>query len=133
MISDKLRKLFLISVPLFILHGVEEYLTRFYDVYPLLNFKWTENIFHSIPQATFLTMQIMWWLLLLVAYVLLRRDRGTLYLMTFMGLVYLYEITHILSAIIMQGYTPGFTTALLFPFLAFFYWKELLKNWSRTR
>lgn len=131
MISNKLRNLFLLSIPLFIAHGVEEYLTKFYDIYPLLNFRWTEKIFYSIPEATFLTFQLMWWLLLLAVYFLLRRDKGTLYLMTFAGLIYIYEITHILSAIITQDYTPGFTTALFFPFMAFFYWKELLKNWSK--
>ena len=129
MVSNKLKNLFLLSIPLFIVHGIEEYLTKFYDVYPLLNFKWTENMFYSIPQATFLTVQIMWWLLLLIAYVLLRRDKGTLYLMILVGLIYIYELTHILSAIIIQGYTPGFITAILFPFITFFYWKELIKNW----
>lgn len=133
MVSGKLRNLFFISTPLFIVHGTEEYVTHFYDVYPLLNFKWTENVFQSIPQATFFTFQAMWWLLLLVVYVLLRRDKGTIYLMTFVGLIYIYEITHILSAIIVQGYTPGLTTGLLFPFMAFFYWKELLKNWVETQ
>ena len=133
MVSDKLRNLFFTSIPLFIVHGTEEYLTHFYDVYPLLNFKWTENVFQSIPQATFFTFQAMWWLLLLVVYVLLRRDKGTIYLMTFVGLIYIYEITHILSAIIAQGYTPGLTTGLLFPFMAFFYWKELLKNWVEAQ
>lgn len=131
MISNKLRNLFLLSIPLFIIHGLEEYLTKFYDVYPVLNMKWTENIFSSIPQASFLTLQVMWWLLLIVAYILLRRDRGTLYLMTLVGLIYLYELTHILSSIMLQGYTPGFNTALLFPFMAYFYWKELLKNWHK--
>lgn len=128
MISKRLQYLFLISVPLFIAHGIEEYITRFYDIYPILNFKWTENIFSSIPQATFFTVQTMWWVLLLVAYILLRHDKGTLYLMTLVGLIYLYEIHHILTAITSQGYIPGFTTALLFPFIAFFYWKELIKN-----
>jgi len=129
MVSNKLRNIFLISIPLFILHGIEELLTKFYDIYPLLNFKWTENIFQSIPQATFFFFQIMWWLLLIVAYILLKKDRGTIYLMTFVGLIYIYEITHILSAVVTQGYTPGFTTGLVFPFIAFFYWKELLNNW----
>ncbi len=129
MISKNLRRLFLISIPLFIAHGLEEYLTKFYDVYPLLNFTWTRSIFQSIPQATFLTFQLMWWVLLLVVYLLLRRDRGTMYLMTFVGFIYIYEITHIVSALVVQGYTPGLTTGLAFPCVAFFYWKELIKNW----
>lgn len=132
MISKKLRNLFLISIPLFVAHGIEEYLTRFYDIYPLLNFSWTENIFQSIPQATFFMFQTMWWLLIIVIYILLRRDKGTIYLMTFVGLVYIYEITHILSAVIVQSYTPGFTTGLLFPFMAFLYWKELIRNWAKN-
>ncbi len=133
MISNKLKNLFLISIPLFIVHGTEEYLTHFYDIYPLLNFRWTENIFQSIAQATFFTFQIMWWVLLIVVYIFLRGGKGTLYLMTFVGLIYIYEITHILSAILMQGYTPGLTTGLLFPFMAFFYWKELLKKWDKNQ
>ena len=129
MISDRLKFLYTLSIPLFILHGIEEYLTKFYDIYPLLNFKWTENVFSNIPQATFLFFQIMWLLLLLVLFLVLKGNKTILIVMTGIGLVYIYECTHILSAVILRGYTPGFTTGLLFPILGFFYWKELLKTW----
>ena len=128
MISEKLKTLFLISIPVFILHGIEEYTTRFYDIYPLLNFRWTENVFNSIPQATFLTFQIMWWLLLAVTYLLLKGGKPQFFIMVLVGVIYIYECTHILSAIILQGYTPGLTIGLLFPVVGFFYWKELLKR-----
>lgn len=132
MISKKLKTLFLISIFLFIFHGLEEYFTKFYDVYPLLNFQWTNRLFESIPQATFLTFQVMWWFTLLVSYVLLRRDRGTLVFMTFLGLIYIYEATHILSAIVTQSYTPGLFSAPFLPLIGFFYWKERVKHWGKN-
>jgi hypothetical protein len=131
MISKKLTNLFLISIPLFIAHGLEEYSTRFYDIYPLLNFKWAETLFKTIPQATFFTFQAMFWMLLFVMYFLLRRGKGTLIIMTFVGLIYIYEATHILSAVLLKQYTSGLITSPFLPLLGFFYWKELLKNWKR--
>src|SRR3990167_134079 len=104
MISNKLKTLFLISIPLFIVHGIEEYSTKFYEVYPLLNFKWMEDVFNSIPQASFLTFQIMWWLLLIVTYLLIKGNKSQLVIMFLVGIVYIYECTHILSAIMLQGY-----------------------------
>lgn len=130
MISNKLTLLFAISIPLFVMHGLEEYFTKFYDIYPLLNFKWADTLFQTVPQATFFTFQVMWWLMLLAAYILLRGGKGVLGLMTFVGVIYIYEATHILSAIILQQYTPGLITAPLLPFIGFFYWKELIKNWK---
>lgn len=114
------------------LHGLEEYTTKFYDVYPLLNFKWMEDVFNSIPQASFLTFQIMWWLLLMVLYLSIRGNKSQFFLMILVGIIYIYECTHILSAILLQGYTSGFTTGLLFPFMTFFYWRELVSNWKQN-
>lgn len=132
MISKKLNNLFLISIPIFVAHGLEEYLAKFYETYPILNFTWTNRLFQAVPQATFLTFQVMFWLLITVMYILLRRDRGTLVIMTIVGFIYIYEATHILSAIIMQRYTPGLITAPLLPIVGFFYWKELMNNWRRS-
>lgn len=128
MISKRLIQLFSLSVVLFILHGTEEYLMGFYNTYPLLHFKWTNSIFSSIPQATFATFQVMWALGLLVAALLLISQKGRMFFLSFMGLIYIYELTHILSAVLVGSYTPGLCTSFLFIPMNYFYWKELLKN-----
>ena len=130
MISTKLRKFFLISIVLFIIHGLEEYFTGFYDVDPIFKYFFGPFERMSNLQALFLLFQIMLWLLLIISLLLIASKKWQLSLMIIPGLVYIFELHHIYKAVTVGGYYPGLITALAFPFIAFYFWKELIHNWS---
>lgn len=129
MISQKLKTIFAFSIPLFIAHGIEEFLTHFYDTDA-----WDQAIFGNLfgnlstHAATFMTFQIMLWLILVVSFLLILNEKWRLRVMIIPGLVYIYELHHLYKAIDVGGYYPGLVTALLFPVIGYMYWKELLKT-----
>lgn len=128
MITNKLKYIFALSIPLFMAHGVEEYLTGFYNLD-----QWDEWIFGLLPftsihQAMFATFQMMFWLLLLVSLILLFSERTRLYALGLVGVIYIFELHHLVKALLVGGYYPGLITALAFSIVAFFFWREFIKN-----
>lgn len=131
--TTKLKNLFLLSIILFILHGTEELITGFYNIDPQVKamFSFVEKMtpFH----AAFLVFQIMLWLVLAVSYLLLQGEKWQLRLMAIPGLVMIYELYHIYKSITLGSYYPGLITALFFPIIGYFFWKELIKNYKLTQ
>ena len=125
MISSKLKTIFGISVLLFVAHGLEEYLTGFYNIDSHFSFVFRPLFAMPIEQATFLLFQIMIWFLFSFCFLLVSGEKWQIRLMTLLGFGYLYELHHIIKAVYVGGYYPGLITALTFPILAFFYWREL--------
>ena len=126
----KINLIFLLTIPIFILHGTEEYLNDFSQVYPILNFNWSQKIFTSSQQASFGTFQIMWWAILVVSFLLITFKSTHKFFMFILGVIYLYELTHLISAFSLRKYTPGLASSLLFVPMTFLYWKELLSGRS---
>lgn len=131
MISNKLQHIFLLSIPVFISHGIEEYVTRFYDTDNFSRFVFSYSETMSPLQASFFTFQIMVWLLLILGAILITRQKWQLYVMLIPGLVYIFELHHLLKALISLSYYPGVITGALFPFIGFFYWRQLIKDWHK--
>lgn len=132
MITSRLKYIFAFSIPVFIMHGIEEYLTGFYELD-----QWDEWIFGLLPftsihQAMFATFQVMLWILLIVSLLLLVSERVRFYTLALMGLIYLFEFHHPIKALLEGGYYPGLITSILFPVLAFLFWKEWLRVFSRS-
>ena len=50
--------------------------------------------------------------------------------MVVLGLFLVLEPLHILNAAFTGQYYPGMITAALFPIVAFFFWKELIKEFN---
>lgn len=124
MISQKLKTIFAFSIPLFIAHGIEEFLTHFYDIdaHDQAVFGILSGL--SNHGATFVVFQVMLLLLLTTSLLLLLGPKWQFNVLALVGLIYLYELHHIYKAIMIGGYYPGLITSLAFPFLAFFFWKE---------
>ena len=83
MITQRLRIIFGLSVPLFIAHGTEEIMTGFYKLDA-----WDEWIFGLLPftsihEAMFVTFQVMFWLALIVFLLSLFVERAQFYLLAF--------------------------------------------------
>ncbi|HCB35095.1 MAG TPA: hypothetical protein DEP25_00460, partial [Candidatus Taylorbacteria bacterium] len=114
-----------LSIPLFILHGIEEYRTGFYNVDKLYQFIFRPFSEMSGNQVMFITFQIMLWLLLVVSFLLVASERWRLRMIAVLGVVYILELQHIWKAVVSWSYHPGLITALAFPVIGFFFWREL--------
>ena len=133
MISQKLKTIFYISIPVFVAHGLEEYFNGFYNVDS--SFKFFFHYFETmtIPQATFLLFQIMLWLAFIVFAFLITSEKWRLRLMILPGIIYFFELHHIWKTLESWSYYPGAITAIAFPIIGFLFWRELLKEFSRQR
>ncbi len=131
MISYRLRLLVFLSSILIVLHGIEEYLTNFHHIDPIFLFVFAPLLKGNANQAAFVTFQIMAWMLLFSSFVLLQGRKWILRMLCILGIVMIFELHHFVEAMMTQSYYSGLLTASLFPVLAFFYWKELLKEFRR--
>lgn len=129
MVTKKLINLFGISIPLFIIHGLEEYFNGLYNIDSHVKFMFGYFQNMSSLQSSFLLLQIMLWVLLVISFLLLKQ-KGIKILLIFLGLVYIYELHHIIKAIEVGGYYPGLITGLGFPLIGYFYWRELISTWN---
>ncbi|NQV91247.1 hypothetical protein HQ489_02125 [Candidatus Woesearchaeota archaeon] len=126
MISDKLKKITLISLVMIYAHGLEEIIFGFWKVNSVLSGFY--NQFSSIPQAAYYASHIPWWLFLVPLFLLVLGGKWTLRVMALFGLVFIIEIHHILGGLTPLSYYPGLITAIFYPIVGFFYWKEWIKN-----
>lgn len=129
----KLHWIFIASIPVFILHGIEEYLTGFFQIDPI--FLWVFQPILGMPteQASFIVFQIMVWVLLIVSALLLQGNRWHRRLLLIPGVLYILEAQHLIEAAWRQGYYPGSLTAIVFPILAFFFWREFVRMARQPR
>jgi len=127
MITTKLKCIFGLSIPLFILHGIEEFMTHLYDIdtHDQAVFGLLSSL--SNHGATFVVFQIMFWLLLVVSFLFLCGEKWQFYVLGIVGVVYVYEFHHIYKAISIGAYYPGLYTALAFPVMAVLFWREWLR------
>lgn len=128
MISKKLKNLFLLSLALVAAHGAEEVATGF--LYKDSFISYFANLGNK-SEVFYWVFHIMWWLMLVVAYLLIRGGRWALIPLTLFGVVYVVEVHHVIKGFFVESYYPGMLTALLYPLIGFFYWKELLFNWRK--
>jgi len=112
------------------LHGVEEILTGFYSHDPIVEY--FSSRFHSIPQAVYYSSHSVWWVLLGLVALLTSGERRELIVMTLFGLVYIFELHHLIEAFRTMSYYPGVITTFLFQIVGFFYWKELIRSWTKS-
>jgi hypothetical protein len=120
------------AIVLFIVHGVEEYIAGFHKVNPSVTIP--AHLFSTINEGIFVVFQLLLWLLLIIVFLITGKDRRwVLRVLTIIGIVLVTEIHHLIAAFARMDYYPGLVTALLFPVLAFAYWRELLREWRGTR
>ena len=130
MITAKLKIIFAFSVPVFIMHGIEEYITGFYELDALDEWIFGLLPFTSTHEATFATFQVMFWLLLIISSLLLVSDRVRFQVLLLIGFVYVIELHHPIKAILAGGYYPGLITSLVFPVFALLFFREWWRIWS---
>ena len=130
MVSKQLTILFIIALALIYLHGVEEVLTGFPHGDSFMKFG--ASFFHTSPENFYWISHIfLWWLPIPIIFLVFRKKAIILPLLALFGLVFVFELHHLIKAVLAQSYYPGMITAFFYPILGVFFYKELLKIWSR--
>ena len=114
--KNKLKTAILVAIILFILHGIEEYLTGFYKIDPLfITIAQNINIFSLTLSAKFIIFQFIFWLLLIIAFAQLKKEKTMLWFTILFSIIAFFELEHIVNALLIKTYYPGAITSLLFP------------------
>lgn len=130
MVMSRLKAIFALSIPLFIAHALEEYITKFYE-----RDAWDEffpaRFVASPEQASivFLLVQVVLVCLLFGILFVRMNERMRWWLFAGVGLLYVYELIHVVRALLAGTYYPGLITAVLFVPIALVFWRE----WFRIR
>jgi len=131
MISWKLRRIFLISILVFVVHGTEEYITSFYTVdhsylYLVEKLQIVEN-----QELVFILYQLGILIALLLIAIFVRDRLSTLMVYGLIGIFMLLEVQHIIESIIQTTYYPGAISSFIFLIIAYYFWKEWFKEIKR--
>ena len=130
MISKKLQQILVLAIPLFIVHGLEEYATGFYTIDPI--FKFLSGVWrHDGVSGNLFTFSNYVLVFACVSALLISGKRWQLWLLSILGIIFFFEIHHIIEAIFRWQYYPGMITATLFPVVGIFYWKELGREFAK--
>jgi len=132
MITNRLKSIFALSILLFVIHGLEEIFTGFYNIDSHVAFMFGKLATLPTMQALFILFQIMLWLVLIVSYLLLLGPKWQLRLMFIPGIIFFYELHHLYKVIDVGGYYPGIITAIALYIVGFFFLKELLNNFKKN-
>lgn len=126
MLSKELRKLFIVSLLLIYAHGIEEVINGFqnYDSFMILFAKY----FNTTPQFFYWVSHIVWWVSIPLLFILFKSSPLGLPLMTIFGLVFVIELHHVIKGLAIGGYYPGMITALFYPIMGLFFWKQLIQD-----
>lgn len=125
MFSKNFQIIFLSSILLNWLHGVECTLTKYYEVGPVFM-----NYFHTLPETAYFAFHIPFYLLLLGVYLLFRGGKGMFIPLAWYGTIFFTEFHHFIRGVLHMSYYPGMITSFFFPFLGIFYIKEMCKLWK---
>ena len=128
MISTKLKKIFIFSIPIFILHEIEEFITGFWKVDPLTNY--VAKFFPDRNLAIFTIFNLELLLFMVVVALALKSEKWQLRMFTLFGFVYFFELSHVVRLFNTFEYYPGMITAFMSLIIGFFFWKELLANYK---
>lgn len=130
MISKKLKVLLMISIVIVYFHFFEEVISGFYKNDWIM--KDISSLFQNINQAQYYASHIVWILMIGPAALLALGGKWILRILTFYGLVFIFELHHLVDAISTLNYYPGVITNIAFEIVGFLYWKELLRNWRKN-
>jgi len=131
MISKRLKHIFLISLLLIYAHGIEEIIGGFqyFDSFMVLG----ANYFGTTPEIFYWVFHIIFWLSLLILFMLFHKRKVGLILMTIFGVIFIIELHHPIKAILARQYYPGMITALFYPIVGVFFWKQIFTDWKKIK
>lgn len=125
-VPKQLQSLYFFSIPLFIIHVAEEFITLYYPQFFGIIYRQ-----RNLPMDTFLYTETLVITGMLIGAYALKKKLVPLSLMILPGLFYLYQFEHIEHTIKLQSYYPGLFTGILLFILGLWFWGVLLlKAWS---
>ncbi len=112
-----------LAIPLFIIHAIEEYsegLTRV-DSF----FQWASHVTKLPIDTIYISEQVL--LIALIVWAIYTQKR---WLLSIIGIIFAFELTHLTRAISPLNYYPGLITALPLLAMGVLFWRELIKNYT---
>ncbi len=126
-VSNRLRRIFFVSLGLIYLHGIEEVLTGFQFNDSFMVF--FAGLFDITPASFYWISHIIWWVMVPLLYFVFRNNTRVLFpLLALFGLVFVIEIHHLVKGLIAFSYYPGAVTAFFYTVVGYFYWKQVLRD-----
>ncbi len=111
------------------MHGFEEIMTGFpnSDIF-IIN---GGDYFNMSSESFYWIFHTLFWTSLPLLYLLFHKKPIAIWLFSLFGVFFIFELHHIIKAVYFSNYYPGLLTALIYPFIGIFYWKELIFNWRK--
>ncbi|HEY4526823.1 MAG TPA: HXXEE domain-containing protein [Candidatus Paceibacterota bacterium] len=128
MITQRLKTIFLISLLIIYIHGFEEIIGGFQHVDTFMMFG--ANLFSISTEIFYWSSHLIWWLAIPLLYLIFKNKPKILLLLGLYGLVFVVELHHVVKAVQLGSYYPGAITALFYPIIGFFFWREWLLNFK---
>ncbi len=128
MVPESFLFIFILSILLNYLHGVECIKTKFYVREP--NFYFFTRYFKDIPQSVYFVFHGSFWLFIFLILFFLKGGNWIIIPLGLYGTIFFTEFHHFLKGVRYRKYYPGMITSFFFPILGIFYWIELLKLWK---
>jgi len=88
------------------------------------------NVFNTSAERFYWFSHFLWWILVPVIFLVLRSKSVILPLLVLFGVVFVFEIHHLIKAVLAQSYYPGMVTAVFYPIVGIFFYKELVREWK---
>lgn len=129
MVSKRLKRIFLITLFLIYVHGIEEILTGFSNVDSFMVFG--AGVFNTSSELFYWVTHSILWVLLPILYVLINKKIFARILFSLFGIIFIVELHHIYKALEWKSYYPGLITSLMYPIIGIFYYTELIKDWRK--
>lgn len=125
-VPKQLQNVYVFSIPLFIIHVIEEYVTLYYPTLFGITYR-----MKNLPMEKFITIETVVITGMITAAYLLKKKLIPLPLMILPGLFYLYQYEHISHTIKLHSYYPGTVTGIILFLFGIWYWKELIISLSK--
>ncbi|MDP3941342.1 MAG: HXXEE domain-containing protein [bacterium] len=130
MVSKSLKKIFLFTLLLIYLHGIEEVMGGFPQIDSFMQLG--GSYFKITPEQFYWVSHILWWVLIPIMYIFFQKKKFAIFLFSFFGLFFFVELHHIVRAILLRGYYPGVLTAIAYSVIGVVYWRELINDWKKN-
>lgn len=130
MVTKKLKEIFLITLIPIYLHGIEEIFTGFAKTDYFMQIG--ASFLQISPHQFYWISHLLFWVSLPLLYLLFNKKKVAIYLFSLFSVFFVVELHHIIKAIFVNDYYPGLLTALIYPIIGVFYYKELIASWRKN-
>lgn len=128
--NDLNKKLIHISVPILIIHFLEELYFSFYNIDDSIYL--ISKYFGWDTLTFFLLIQLILFIFLAILLVLITLRKNINFGGLILSLILIYEFSHIIQAFTLKFYYPGFISGSILFIIGILYWNKVIKNFSKA-